>query len=217
MQQVGCIVALEKEFKLSRLDLREVQQLVDQFQQVLGTGQDLRQILILFVRNQRFSLAHDETRKTDNGIHWRAQFVAHVCQEGALCLRRIERRFLGDKQLLLRLHTLYDAAELCANLSHHLQERFVALGRLIGEKLEHRNNSLAHKDRKGKGPLKIQTPCHLGKPGVLILYDIGNPQRLPTGHYAPEQTVLTVLAERLALDAKGLESLGVNEVPGFTE
>ncbi len=82
------------EHQLARLDLREVEHIVDERQQRFGGIADRRDVLALFAIELRFER---QSREADDRVHRRADFVAHVGEEFAF---RLRRRF-GDLTTLL--------------------------------------------------------------------------------------------------------------------
>ncbi|MEZ4649696.1 MAG: hypothetical protein R3E97_13110 [Candidatus Eisenbacteria bacterium] len=83
------------EHHVIRLDLREVQDVADQSEQSLTAGPD-RLDMVLLQLGQRLGLAK-EAGHTDDPIHRRTEFMAHVREEGILGLRR---RLGGDESLV---------------------------------------------------------------------------------------------------------------------
>ena len=77
----GKITVLQ--FQLAGLDLRKVKNVIDDRQQVPPGSVDLLQPFSL---RRRDAIALQQVGKAKDGIHRRADFVAHVGQEGALGL-----------------------------------------------------------------------------------------------------------------------------------
>ncbi len=69
------------DLQLARLDLREVEDVVDDAQQVLAAALDLDEIV---VHARRHVVLHGQPRQSDDRVHRRADLVAHVGQELAL-------------------------------------------------------------------------------------------------------------------------------------
>jgi hypothetical protein len=75
--EMGCL-----QLNPARLDLGDVQHVVDQVQQVFAAAIDKVQILLL-IRSGMAIIVH-QLRKSQNGVQGGAQFVAHMRQESAL-------------------------------------------------------------------------------------------------------------------------------------
>ena len=86
------------EIKFAGFDLREVEDVVDNAQQRLCRIFDLGQVIALFGRQLG---GECEMREADDAVHRRADFVAHVGEKFALCLRRAQRFFEWRRALLL--------------------------------------------------------------------------------------------------------------------
>jgi hypothetical protein len=65
-------------------DLRQVEHVVDETQQVLAIDLDVGQRLLDVGRHLAVQLVQDHLREAQDGVHRRAQLVAHVGQEGGL-------------------------------------------------------------------------------------------------------------------------------------
>ena len=76
----------------SGLDLRQVQHLIDELEQMVARLADLRNEAELLVVERCFIVGFEQLAETENGIHRRSQFVAHARQElglgpvGCFCL-----------------------------------------------------------------------------------------------------------------------------------
>jgi hypothetical protein len=79
-QHLGQGHGLGRHRDLAGLDLRQVQDLVDQFQQVPAGLRDLVDAVLLVRRGRGCARVH-QLRETQDGVERRAQFVAHVGQE----------------------------------------------------------------------------------------------------------------------------------------
>ena len=88
------------ERQLARLDLREVEHVVDHRQQRIRRSPQRRQILALLRRQRR---VERELRHAEHAVHRRADLVAHVREELALRAARLLRARLGELQRGLRL------------------------------------------------------------------------------------------------------------------
>ena len=69
---------------LARFDLRQIEDVVDQRQQMAAALQDVSQILRLLLVDRSKVLIQNDFRKPDNGVQRRAQFMAHARQEVTL-------------------------------------------------------------------------------------------------------------------------------------
>ena len=65
-----------------RLNLGKVEDVVDQCKQMFSSAFDLDQPIQL---PWRWVAAAQQMSETDDGVHWRADFMAHIGQEGAFC------------------------------------------------------------------------------------------------------------------------------------
>ena len=91
--------------QLPGLDLREVEDVVDQREQRLAAAADRSQVFALLGSERR---AGEELGHADDRVHRRADLVAHVGQELALEPVGAVRLFLGRARLLLRPLELFD-------------------------------------------------------------------------------------------------------------
>ena len=137
------------ELQLAGFDLGQIENVVDDRQQMLGGGGDLVQLVGLFGR--RSGAAH-EVGETDDGVHRRADFVAHVGQERALGQ-------IGD------LGALFCFLQLRGALGHQFLEmmavlvQFDALAFLLGDVFLYRDivgdRAIRLADRRNDGELGI--------------------------------------------------------------
>ena len=111
---------LERE--LARLHLREVQNVVDDVEQRLGAVADRLDVFALLLRKPG---VREQAGHAGDGIHRRADFMAHVREELRLGLGGFQRRLAGLLPLLLGLlargHVLHDAfviAEVALRIGH---------------------------------------------------------------------------------------------------
>jgi hypothetical protein len=74
--------------QLAGLDLGKVEDVVDDAEQVLGGAMDLLDVVALLGGGRDLGLQR-EVRHADDGVHRRADFVAHVGQEVALGAGRL--------------------------------------------------------------------------------------------------------------------------------
>ena len=89
------------QLQLAGLDLRNVEDVVDDRQQVLAGCVDLAQPLGLACRG----LGAQQVGEAEDGVHRRADFVRHVAQEGALRPACCFGAFLGAGQFWVRSAT----------------------------------------------------------------------------------------------------------------
>ena len=85
--------------ELAGLDLREVEDVVDDREEMPGRALHLAQLLPLTDRQR---VAADEMREADDRVHRRADLVAHVGEEGALRARRGLRGIARDAECSVR-------------------------------------------------------------------------------------------------------------------
>ena len=85
---VGKSKSLEVQLHAPGLDLRQVEDVVDQREQVPPRVQDVGEILRLLVVDLAEHLLGQDFREADDGVERRAQLVRHVGQELALVLAR---------------------------------------------------------------------------------------------------------------------------------
>ena len=74
------------ELHLARLDLRQVEDVVDQGEQVVGRGEDVVQVLLLLLVHLAEQLLLQDLGEADDRVQRRPQLVAHVGQEVGLVL-----------------------------------------------------------------------------------------------------------------------------------
>ena len=75
--------------QLAGLDLREIEDVIDDAEQVLAGALDLEHVVALTRREVGLQ---GEMGQTDDGVHRRSYLVAHIGEEHALGLARFERR-----------------------------------------------------------------------------------------------------------------------------
>ena len=80
------------DLELPRLDLRQVENLVDQLQQMLAGTRDPLQRLARAPVARILGILHEHFGDANDGVQWRAQFMAHIGEEPALGDRRLHRR-----------------------------------------------------------------------------------------------------------------------------
>ena len=127
---VGKVHLVVAQHHAPRLDLCEVQNIVDQGQEVVAGAVNVTAIFGVLLDGIAEGAGFDDFRKAQNGVQRRAQFVAHIGQEGRFGaaggfrpVARLVRNFLGALQV-------FDQA--CAL---PLQFHFFAAGFVIGESL----------------------------------------------------------------------------------
>ena len=97
------VEALAEDLHLAGLDLRDVEDVVDQAQQVAPGGEDLLEVGDEALLAQVVGLLLEHLAVADDGVERRAQLVAHVGQEGALGAVRGHRLVARERQLALGL------------------------------------------------------------------------------------------------------------------
>jgi len=95
---------LRLQLDLARLDLREVEDVVDDREERLGGGVDGLREVALLVAERRF---HEQAAHADDRVHGRPDLVAHGGQEGALGLVGLLRRLLRRPTLLEQAGVLH--------------------------------------------------------------------------------------------------------------
>ncbi len=90
----------EFRFGFSRVDLGEIEQVVDEGEQVIGTGLHRAELFFLVGVERPGELHQKGPGKADDGVQGRAQLVAHAGEEAVLGLVRV--RQLGRERLHLR-------------------------------------------------------------------------------------------------------------------
>ena len=91
------------DIQFAGLDLREVEDIVDDAQKRSGRGAHLRQVITLLRRQVGLQ---GQMSHADDGIHRRADLVTHVGQEHRFRRRRFFRFHFGGLEFLLRLPSL---------------------------------------------------------------------------------------------------------------
>ena len=86
----------------ARLDPAHVQNIVDDAQQVIGGSPDPGQVLLHLFAGGRF--VHGNVVQADDGVHGRADLMAHIGQEGGLCLAGLLRRGQRLRQRVILRH-----------------------------------------------------------------------------------------------------------------
>ena len=75
---------LKVEFNFAGLYLGEVEDVIDQGQQVAARGVDVVQVGNEGIIAKLFGLLRQHFAVADDGVHWRAQFMAHIGEKRAL-------------------------------------------------------------------------------------------------------------------------------------
>ena len=129
------------ELDLARLDLREIEDVVDHLQQMLAGIGDLAQVVQLAGTER---LTPQQVRKAQHRIERRADLVAHVGQEGALGLAGGIGRRLGLGQRDLGAPALHDVPQVGAGQGQVLRsaccsgiDRAARVGRVPGGRQAH--------------------------------------------------------------------------------
>ena len=97
--QVGDAEVLGQELHLAGLDLREVEDVVDDRQQVLAGPVDLLQVGRRVLGDLLGGQLLEQLAVADDGVQGRAQLVAHVGQERALDLAGLDRLLVGHDEV----------------------------------------------------------------------------------------------------------------------
>ena len=173
---------------------------------LLEVGQErvLAEILGLLV--QHLAVADDRVER-------RPQLVAHARQKVALRLGPGLGRILGQAQLLLRPLAFDDPAELSANLGRDVQEGFVRLDRVIGEKLQDGDDVRSDEHRKCKRAFDPEVGCHRDAREIPVLRYVSDPRWFPTLQHPTWQARSGNEVGGLGHAPKRLEPFGVVEVP----
>ena len=96
--------------QLARLDLRKIENVVEDAEQGARRGVQFLQVIALLRR--QFGMQH-KLRQTDDGVHRRANLMAHIGEKVAFGLRRGVRCDLGGFEFLI------DRLQLAIRLSRH--------------------------------------------------------------------------------------------------
>ena len=83
-----------------RLDLREVEDVIDQRQEMIGADQDLTQVVVIARRQDVFGAPHHQAGETDDGIHRRPELMGHIGQKLRFVARSEFELAVGLFQLL---------------------------------------------------------------------------------------------------------------------
>ena len=96
--QFLAVHGFDRQGQLARLDLRHVEDVVDQREQVARAGADGVELLVLVGRQGAGQFHQQRAGEADDGVQWRAQFVRHVGDEGRLHAARLGQFqvFQGD-------------------------------------------------------------------------------------------------------------------------
>ena len=124
LHQLRHVELLQKERHLASFDLREIEDVVDQAEQVFARTVDLLQVgnVAGVAHVLGFLLKH--LAVADDRVHRRAQLVAHIRKELALRAVRLVGGFLGRRQLLVFRRERFVG---CVFLFEHLLAQFLSL------------------------------------------------------------------------------------------
>ena len=86
--------------QLASFNLGEIKNIVDDAQQILGRNLNLADVVSLLIGEAGLL---NQVTQANNGIHWRANFMAHIGQEVALRLVGLIGQLFGLMQRLLAL------------------------------------------------------------------------------------------------------------------
>ena len=102
---------------LAGLDLGEVEQVVDEFEQAFRRAADIADLPLLFGRQFAVDAVEQQARQRQHRIQRRAEFVAHVGQEARLQLARLAQLLGAVVELgIKRDHAAIGIAELLVEL-----------------------------------------------------------------------------------------------------
>src|SRR4029079_3001131 len=128
---------LERDLHLPRLDLRQIEHVVDQAEEVLAGGAYLLEIGDEILRLEIFRFLDEEIGVADDRVEWRAQLVAHVREElrfrAVGRLRRIARQLELVCALLEQDAVALQIEALRLHLLRHLHHPLRLPVRLIAE------------------------------------------------------------------------------------
>lgn len=126
-----CVAQHERdrlELQATSLDLREVENVVDQVHQRVGGMEDDRDVSVLLLGKLG---AFEQFRHADHAVHWRADLVAHVRKKLALGNVGLLGRVTGPLKLLTRLAQLLRAPlQLGRALGHQFFQAMAVLFKL---------------------------------------------------------------------------------------
>ena len=160
------------ELELSRFDLREVENVVDDGQEMVAAGPDRLRDLSLLVVERR---VREQRRHADDGVHGRPDLVAHVGEELRLGLGgRLGHRF-GVLELGLGPLSLDELTDLPAHGFEHAEHVLVGVSDLRAEEFHHSQEPARAHDGEAKGAVKAVLGGGDGAREVRILDDIGDP------------------------------------------
>src|SRR3954467_12189648 len=117
------------------------------------------------------------------------------------------------QQALLGGDALDDAAQLRADVAHDLQQAAVGAQRLEREELEHGDDLVLHEHREGGGRLEAVLARDGLAREVVVLGDVGEPDRAALDEHAAGEVDARREPDRLRGAAEALVRLGVLEMP----
>ncbi len=95
--------ALAVQLELTGLDLRHIQDVADQIQQMRPrTVDEARILFVVRIADRPEHLRLDHLREAEHGVQRRAQLMAHIGEEGGFGVARLLRHFLGEEGFLAR-------------------------------------------------------------------------------------------------------------------
>ena len=192
--------------QLAGLDLREVQDVVDEGQEGFRRVLDGGQVFALLARELG---VQRQLRHPHDGVHGRADLVAHVGQEVALGAGGLLRPAFGPLQFLhqlgqargvflfrlpgrlqllrvaaqrlFRAPALDELADLAPLGGQHLQEVFVRLPDFTAEEFHDAQDLTVQHDRKAEGGVQPLPVRRQGAGAIGVLHHVGDPGRPTTG------------------------------------
>jgi hypothetical protein len=115
LQQCVQVEWLDRVRRAAGLDLRHLQNVVDQRQQMVAAVVDDVDLLFLIVA--QVTVAFEQLGVAEDRVHRRADLVGHVGEEGALRAAGALRGFLAARSSLVRLATSASRCSWCSRSS----------------------------------------------------------------------------------------------------
>ena len=129
--------------------------------------------------------AQTQVAETHDGVHRRADLVAHVGQEVTLRIVSGIRLVAGRLQLPGDLHALSDTAELVAEIRGQLQDFLVLGSSDLGEEFQYRDRLPTDLDRESECAAYAKPVSKPVSREVRVLMQILDPGRHPAFSYPP--------------------------------
>src|SRR4029450_9303588 len=190
VDEPGQIDTLGIEFELAGFDLREVEDLVDEAQEVGPGGIDAAQRLQRLFRAEARRVGDHHLGETDDGVERRAQLVAHAGEELRLALARLRQLpalvldFVEQPHVLDGDHRLVSKGR--NQLDLLVSERTYDRSRQI----EHPNRDPRAYQRSPQDGANASTALDRLGPGVFrVDADVGDMNSAPLKRRSPDQRV----------------------------